>query len=74
MKICEEITPTDFSCHTNWKLITSLFEVNGGLSRMRGNTQVRFLGGKGAERLPIYPTHLLINLGFQEQKLVLKIL
>jgi len=55
MKICEEITPTDFSCQTNWDLITRLFEVNGGLSRMCGNTQVRFLEGKGAVRLPTYP-------------------
>jgi len=56
MKICEEITPTDFSCQINWNLIAKLFEVNGGLSRMCGNTQVRFLGGKGAIRLPTYPT------------------
>jgi hypothetical protein len=56
MKICEEITPTDFSCQTNWALIASLFEINDGLSRMCGNLQVRFLEGKGAERLPTYST------------------
>jgi hypothetical protein len=56
MKICEEISPTDFSCQTNWNLIARLFEVNGGLSRMCGNTQVRFLEEKGAERLPTYST------------------
>ena len=27
-----------------------------GLSRMTGNCHVRFLGGKGAARLPTYPT------------------
>jgi hypothetical protein len=26
-----------------------------GLSRMRGNFQVRFLGGRGIERFPAYP-------------------
>ena len=57
MKICGETAPTDFSCQTNWGSITKLFEINGGLSRMYGNIHVRFLRGKGAVRLPTYPTY-----------------
>ena len=34
-----------------------MFEIKDGLSRMCGNTQVRFLEGKGAERLPTYSTN-----------------
>jgi hypothetical protein len=51
--MCEETTPTDFSCQAN---CLQLVWVNGGLSRMCGNIQVRFLRGKGAARLPTYPT------------------
>jgi hypothetical protein len=33
-----------------------MFEINDGLSRMYGNLQVRFLGGKGTVKFPTYST------------------
>lgn len=44
-----------------------MFEINDGLSRMCGNTQVRFLEGKGAVKLPTYLTHKYKG-GYNEEK------
>lgn len=39
-----------------------MFEINDGLSRMYGNIQVRFLGGKGTVKFPTYSTQRLNKL------------
>jgi hypothetical protein len=69
MKVCEEIAPTDFSCQTIWDSNNNLFEINGGLSRMCGNIQVRFLRGKGAVRLPTYQQ--IVKCLYQKQALLI---
>lgn len=38
-----------------------MFEINDGLSRMCGNTQVRFLGEKGTVKFPTYSTNKFVS-------------